>query len=195
VLKDEDPNVKVRAATTMCLCAVTADLNKMIALDEYFHSNNPADNMSNTDNRENLGLPQQADAIIKYIIKWIKEYSTGGTILMRGMIDVYVDSADLGFRQVLEMKANEYGIFNLRFKPATKISIQSRVDFDRLMFAYSDFLISEKCPNLVREIKNMRRGKKGEARSDGNDHIKNAQEYAVAPLLSSLRRWKTFKEH
>jgi hypothetical protein len=41
----------------------------------------------------------------------------------------------------------------------------------------------------------MRRGKKGEARSDGNDHIKNAQEYAVAPLLSSLRRWKTFKEH
>lgn len=195
VLKDEDPNVKVRAATTMCLCAVTADLNKMIALDEYFHSNNPADNMSNTDNRENLGLPQQADAIIRYIIKWIKEYSTGGTILMRGMIDVYVDSADLGFRQVLEMKANEYGIFNLRFKPATKISIQSRVDFDRLMFAYSDFLISEKCPNLVREIKNMRRGKKGEARSDGNDHIKNAQEYAVAPLLSSLRRWKTFKEH
>ncbi len=195
VLKNEDPNIKVRAATTMTLCAITKDLNKLVMVDEYFHSNNPSDNMTNTDNRENLGLPAQADAIIGYILEWIRFYGGTGTLLMRGTINVYVDSADLGFRQVLEMKAKECGIYNIKFMGATKMSIQSRVDFDRLLMAYGDFIVSDKCKNLNREIKNMRRGKKGEAREDGNDHTKNSQEYAVAPLLSSLRRWKNFKQH
>lgn len=195
VLKNEDPAVKVRAATTMCLSAITKDLNKLIAVDEYFHSNNPADNMFNTDNRDNLGLPQQADALIQYIIKWTNQYSNLGTILMRGMINVYIDSADLGFRQVMEMKANEYGLFNIRFMPSTKLSIQSRVDFYRLLMAYGDFQVSEKCPNLKREIKNARRGKKGEAREDGNDHMLTCIEYGSTPMLASLRRWKTFKQH
>lgn len=195
VLKNEDPNIKVRAATTMTLCAISKDLNKLIMIDEYFHSNNPSDNMTNTDNRDNLGLPAQADAIIKYIIEWIRLYGNSGTILMRGLINVYVDSADVGFRQILEMKARECGLLNIKFMAATKRSIQSRVDFDRLLMAYGDFVMSDKCKNLNREIKNMRRGKKGEAREDGNDHAKNSQEYAAAPLLPSLRRWKTFKEH
>lgn len=195
VLKNEDPNVKVRAATTMCLCALTSDCNQVIAIDEYFHSNNKSDNIWNTDDRENLGLPAQADRIMQYIIKWIKQYSESGTILMRGQINVYVDSADLGFRQTLEMKANEYGIYNINFMASTKISIQSRVDFDRLQMAYGEYIVSDKCKNLVREIKAMRRGKKGEARENGNDHLKNSEEYAKAPLLPQLRRWKTFKQH
>lgn len=195
VLKNEDPNKKVRAATTMSLNAISRDLNKMISIDEYFHSNNPSDSHLNTDNRNNLGLPQQADALIQYIIKWMKLYGESGTILMRGQINVYVDSADLGFRQVLEMKANEYGLYNLKFYASTKLSIQSRIDFDRLMMAYGDYIITDRCPNLIREIKQCRRGKKGEAREDGNDHVITACEYSRAPLLPSLRRWKTFKEH
>ncbi|WP_281512245.1 PBSX family phage terminase large subunit [Mammaliicoccus vitulinus] len=195
VAKNEDPNIKIRAATTMVLCAITSDLNKCITIDEYFHSNNPSENMWNTDNKENLSLPQQADALLQYIIKWIKLYSESGTMLMRGTINIYVDSADLGFRQILEMKANEYGLYNLRFMGSTKKSIQSRVDFDRLLMAYGDYIITDKCINLKREIKAARRDKKGGAREDGNDHILTASEYARAPLLSSLRRWKTFKEH
>ena len=195
VLKNEDANKKVRAATTMSLNAISRDLNKMISIDEYFHSNNPSDSHLNTDNRNNLGLPQQADALIQYIIKWMKLYGESGTILMRGQINIYVDSADLGFRQVLEMKANEYGLYNLKFYASTKLSIQSRIDFDRLMMAYGDYIITDRCPNLIREIKQCRRGKKGEAREDGNDHVITACEYSRAPLLPSLRRWKTFKEH
>lgn len=193
--KNEDPNIKVRAATTMSLCAITGDLNKLVVIDEYFHSNNMADNMSNTDDRENLGLPQQADRLIQYIIRWIQEYGDTGTILMRGTINVYVDSADVGFRQVLELKAREAGLYNIRFFGSTKLSIQTRVDFDRLLMAYGDMLVSDKCKNLIREIKNMRRGKKGEAREGGNEHSKDGQEYAAAPLLPSLKRWKTFKQH
>lgn len=195
VMKNEDASVKVRAATTMTLNAVTRDLNKMVVVDEYFHSNNKGDNMFNTDNRDSLGLPAQADALIQYIIKWIREYANLGIMLMQGTINVYVDSADLGFRQVLEAKANEYGLFNINFMASTKISIQSRVDFDRLMMAYGDFIISNKCKNLIREIKNARKGKKGEARADGNDHVITACEYGRQPLLSSLRRWKNFKVH
>lgn len=195
VLKNEDPNIKVRAATTMVLCAVTSDLNKAIVIDEYFHSNNPADNSFNTDNRENLGLPAQADAIIKEILKWIKLYGNSSTILMRGQINAYVDSADVGFRQMLEMKANEYGIYNINFIASTKLPIQSRIDFDRLLMAYGDYIVSDKCKNLIREIKNAKRGKKGEPREDTNDHVLTAAEYAKAPLLSQLRRWKTFKIH
>lgn len=193
--KSEDANVKVRAATTMTLCAVTSDLNRMIVIDEYFHSNDPSQNETNTDNRDNLGLPQQADALIKYILKWINLYGNQGTILMQGTINIYVDSGDLGFRQVMEMKANEYGLYNLNFFPSTKMSIQSRVDFYRLMMAYGDFIVTNKCPNLTREIKVCRRGKKGEARENGNDHAINCAEYGFQPLLSSLRRWKTFKQH
>ena len=195
VLKDEDPNVKIRAATTMTLNAISRDLNKKITIDEYFHSNNPADNVFNTDNREKLELPQQADALINYIIMWMQFYGATNTILMKGTINVYVDSADLGFRQVLAMKAREFGLFNINFIPSTKISIQSRVDFNRILLAYGDWIISDKCKNLSRELKNARRGKKGEAREDGNDHVITAEEYGSQPLLSSLKRWKSFKQH
>lgn len=193
--KHDDPNVKIRAATTMTLCAITSDLNKMVAIDEYFHTNIKGNAMWNTDDQETLGLPAQADRLLQYIIKWINLYSNSGTILMNGTINVYVDSADVGFRQVLEMKANEYGLYNLRFMGSTKISIQSRVDFWRLMMAYGDFIVSDKCKNLKREIKAARKGKKGEAREDGNDHLLTALEYGSQPLLPSLRRWKTFKQH
>lgn len=195
VLKNEDPAVKVRAATAMSLQAISRDLNKLVFIKEYFHSNNPADNVFNTDNRENLGLPQQADALIKYIILWINQYSSAPNLLMKGVINIYVDSADLGFRQIMEMKANEYGLYNLRFIASTKLSIQSRVDFWRLLMAYGDLIVSNECKNLVREIKNARRGKKGEAREDGNDHILTASEYGATPILPILRRWKTFKQH
>jgi hypothetical protein len=195
VLKDEDPSKKVRAATTMSLVAITSDLNKLVTIEEYFHSNNKSDNAWNTDDREDLSLPKQADRLIEYIIRWMKAYEDSGTILMKGMINVYVDSASPGFRDLLDMSARKYGVFNLRFIGSTKISIQSRVDFYRLLMSMNDFIISDKCKNLKREIKACRRGKKGEAREDGNEHLLNAHEYGATPLLSSLKRWKTFKQH
>lgn len=196
ILKNDDPAKKIRAATTMSLNALTSDLNKIITLEEYFHSNNPSQNQTNTDNRDVLGLPAQADACLKYIMKWIQFYSVfPDGILMKGTINVYVDSADIGFRNTLELKAHEYGLYNINFMGSTKLSIQSRVDFDRLLMAYGDWEISDHCPNLAREIKNARKGKKGEAREDGNDHMLTCVEYSKAPLLPSLRRWKTFKQH
>ena len=195
VKKDEDQDIKVKAATTMSLCAITTDMNKLVCIDEYFHSNNKSDNMSNTDDREKLTEPQQLDRICEYIMKWKNMYSQGPTILMKGQINIYVDAADIGFRQALEVKLREYGIYGCQVMASTKRPIRTRVSFENLLMAYGDFIVSNKCPNLIREIKNCRKGEGNVARADGNDHILNAQEYATAPFYPMLNRWKSFKEH
>lgn len=195
VKKNQDVATRIKAATTAQLVAVTSDYKKIVSVAEYFHSNDKAFNSVNTDNKDNLTSPQLMDAIIKQIIEWIKIYSPSNTGLMRGEINIYVDCADIGFKQGLELKAREYGLYNLSFYGSTKISIQSRVDFIRLMMAYADFLVVDQCKNLIREIKNSRKGETGEPRVDSDDHAINANEYGWAPFRLSLLRWKTFKEH
>ncbi len=195
VKKGENVATRIKSATTMQLCAITKDLSKMVVLDEYFHSNNKAYNYVNTDNKDEMTEPQLVMKCIDTIIQWRNKYGqdNSGTILMKGTINVYVDSADLGFRQALELEANRQGLYNVRFFQSTKLSVQSRVDFERLMMAYGDFEISTMCKNLIREMKNARRGEKGEAREDNDDHALTAMEYGFAPLLPSLRRFKSFK--
>jgi len=200
VLKHQDREQIVRSATTMSLVGITSGYDKIISIDEYFHSNNMSDNQSNTDNRENLEIVQLADALINKIIEWSRFYgqmnSRRTSNLMRGTINVYIDSADIGTRQVLDAKAKEYGIYNIRFMASTKISIQSRIDFYKLMMAYGDFKVcQEKCPNLIRELKYARKGEDQAPRADGNDHQLNSHEYGTTPLLANLRRWKNFKVH
>ena len=114
---------------------------------------------------------------------------------MKGTINVNVDSADLGFRQSLELEARKRGIYNVVFNPASKISIQSRIDFSRQLMAYGNFKVCDQCKNLIRELKNSRKGEKGEPRKDTDDHAINAHEYGWAPFRHSIIRWKTFKEH
>lgn len=195
VKKDEDQEVKIKAATTMCLCAITNDLNKLVCIDEYFHSNNKNDNKVNTDDREKLTEPQQLDRICEYIRKWIIMYESSNTILMKGTINIYVDSADIGFRQSLEIKLREHGIYNCQVFASTKRPIRTRVSFTNLLMAYGDLVVSDRCKNLAREFRNARKGEGNIARADGNDHCINSQEYSTAPFYPLLNRWKSFKEH
>lgn len=194
VKKTEDQNIKIKAATTMSLTAITHDFQKLVVIDEYFHSNNKNDNMSNTDDRENLTEPQILDRCCEYIKKWIEMYGSGPTILMKGLINIYVDSADVGFRHALELKLREHGVYNCNVMASTKRTIRTRVSFTNLLMAYSDFLVCDRCKNLIREIKNARKGEGNLARADGNDHIINAMEYGQAPFYLNLNRWKDFKE-
>lgn len=192
--KGENPDVKIKAATTMTVCGITGDMGRLICLEEYFHSNNQSDNASNTDNRDKLTEPQQIDACAEQIIKWINKYSSSNNILMKGQINIYVDSADIGFRQSLEVKLREKGIYNCNCMGSTKRSIRTRVSFENLLMAYEDLIVSENCKNLIREFKNARKGEKGEARKPGNDHVNDAFDYAVAPFFPMIVRWKDFKE-
>lgn len=181
-------NGRIRSATTMQLVGLTRDFEKLICIDEYFHTNEGKLTEQKTE-------PQLMEEIIDKIIEWrdvtYKEHPT----LMKGIICVYVDSGDKGFRQGLELIAKNKGLYNVSFQASTKKRIQTRVDFIRLIMAWKEFLISEKCQNLKREIRNSRKGEHGEVRENFDDHAVNANEYAWATLVGYLRRWKTFKEH
>ncbi len=195
VKKNENQDIKIKAATTMSLGAITADNKTLVTIDEYFHSNNKNDNATNTDNRDNYTEPEQIDACARQIKEWIKEFASSPTILMKGQINIYVDSADIGFRQNLEIKLREYNIFNCNVMASTKRPIRTRISFTNMLMAYGEFIICDRCKNLIREIKNCRKGEGNKARADGNDHIINAQEYSTASFYPKLVRWADYKEH
>ena len=179
-------DVRIRSATTMQMVGITSDFGKLCCINEFFYSNEN-ELVKKTE-------PQLMEDIIDTLIKWKELYNNHPT-LMKGIIPVYVDCADIGFRQGLEMMAKKKGLFNVTFMASTKIRIQTRVDFIRLIMAWGEFLVSEACANLIREIKNSRKGEKGEVREDFDDHAINSNEYAWQPLIKRLRRWKDFKEH
>ena len=179
-------DVRIRSATTMQMVGITRDFNKLVCIDEFFYSNEN-ELVKKTE-------PQLMEEIIDTLIEWSNKYYTHRDI-MKGIIPIYVDCADIGFRQGLELVAKRRGIFNLKFIASTKIRIQTRVDFIRVLMAWGEFLVSTECPNLIREIKNSNKGEKGEPREDIDDHAINANEYAWASIIKRLKRWATFKEH
>lgn len=176
----------VGSATTMQLVAMTADSSKMICLDEWFWSNE-------TQKEKKTGPQMQTEMIAK-IRDWVIKYERNPGLL-KGKIPVYVDCADSGgFRDGLELEARRQGLFQATFMPSTKIRILSRVYFSRRLMSYGDFLVSRDCLNLIRELKTCKKGAKGAAREDINDHAINACEYAWASFRRMFRQWKDFKE-
>jgi len=167
---------------TMVLTGVTADYSKIVPLNEWFYSNE--------NETIKKGSPEIAENMIKEILQWRQMYQMWGTIVC------YVESADPGgFRTLLESKAQELGLYNARFIASTKNKIQTRVDFENLMMAMGDLMITDICQNLIREIKNARAAEDGSPREDIDDHTINAFEYSSIPLWNRIKRWKEFKEH
>lgn len=179
-------DVRVRSATTMQLLGLTMDCEKVVCIDEFFYSNEQQ-MVKKTE-------PELMTECIKKIIQWKELYSMHPD-LMKGIIMVYVDCADIGYRQGLELEARRQGLFNVKFMPSTKIRIQTRVDFIRLIMAYGEYLVCSNASNLIRETKNSRRGENGKAREDIDDHAINASEYSWVSFINKLKRWKQFKEH
>lgn len=197
--RGEDPERTVRSATTMSLVGITRGFDKIVVIDEYFHSNSQSDNQTNTDGRESLTHAQLVGRLVRKIAEWQAKYGVRGRsgALMKGTIRCYVDSADQGTIDDLIMEARRQGLFSAEFMGSTKLSIQTRIDFERLMMAYGCFLINgETCGNGVREYRTARKGDRGEPRVPGNDHFIDATNYAWAPFRNEIILWKTqFKEH
>ena len=137
--------------------------------------------------------------IMKTLVDWVKKYSNTprGNLLMKGTVNCYVDNADQATIDSLQMMCNNYGLYNFNFLNCTKKPIQTRVDFERLLMAYSCFHVNKDwCPNTIREYKTARKGEDGSARAPGNDHCLDSVSYSLAPFYSSITMWKTqFKEH
>lgn len=198
VLKNENADEKIRSATTMALIGITRN-SEIVLIEEYFHTNDTSVSDVNTDTKEPLEYPQLIQQCATYIQKWINKYSGNtkkGNFLMKGTINVFVDNADIITIGELERVCHNAGMFNVEVGPCTKLRIQSRVDFERLMMAYGKFkVVAANCPNAVREYKLARKGEKGEARAPGNDHLIDSVNYSWAPFRTSLDMWKDFKEH
>ena len=178
-------NVRVRSATTMQLVGITNNYSQLVSINEFFYTNE-RELIKKTE-------PELMEELIDTIISWKNMYVFNQTLL-KGSILVFVDCADIGFRQGLELVAKKKGLYNVIFQGSTKIKIQTRVDFIRLIMGMGDFKVSEACSNLIREFRNSRKGEKGQAREDIDDHAINANEYAWQPIIQRLKRWKDFKQ-
>lgn len=200
VLKGEDPSKKVKSATVMELVALGDGYARLYAVDEYFHSNDPYYNATNTDDRQDLDQPELVRRVASTLSEWFKRYKIHPR-LMKGTVSVFVDSADSGFRDdlILELRRQSMKDPELRkvevYISPKIITIQTRVDFEKYMYDCGCLIHSERCKNLTRETKECRRGEKGEAREDGNDHAQNAFEYGMMPMLGDVIEFKDWKEH
>lgn len=176
---------KVKSAMTAVLSALTMDSSMMVALNEWFFTNEGKD----------ITHRKEATDCAEDMIRWIislKDRYYKAPVLMKGKIRVYVDSADTEFCSILSMWANRLGLQNVFFLKSTKFSIWARTNFEKTMFGWGCALVSHECPNLIREVRNSTKGEKGEARSDLDDHTINAWEYGWASFSPQIRAWKQF---
>lgn len=172
--------MRYKSATTMVLKGLTHDYQRLIALDEMFITN------------QGRAIPLTQPEIITIFANKIKDWQTQ---YARYNIGCYVDCADIGFKDSLQLKLKEIGVYSVYCMGSTKKPIEERVSFTNMMFAYGDYIISTNCKNLLREMRNSQKGEDGEPREDFDDHTINANEYADAPLYNYINTYKEFVKH
>jgi len=186
----QTPEERVKSAHAVTLVGITDDYERIVVLDEYYHTEIERNGSYNTDGPGTLGVAELVLRTAQTIIRWERDYARniGG-----GTINVFVDSADVAFRQLLAVELSMINRDDIYVSPSTKLSVQARVDFEKTMLAWGDFIVSDSCRNAIREFRNARRDHNGRARTDGDDHVLTSLEYALTPLLPDVRRWKQFK--
>lgn len=174
---------RLGSANTMQLIGVSMDYNTIVAIDEYFDSN---EGRSETEKKRSPTIQKE---MIDKIVVWQEMHRWSGRL-----INCYVDCADSGgFIDGLVLEARNRGLYNVRFIPSTKIPILTRIYFTNIMHAYGAMIYSERCKNLIRETRNARKAEDGKPRQDFDDHAINAWEYGWAAIRRRVKLWKTFK--
>jgi len=175
------PNGRYRSANTMVLMGLVNGNQKMVAMDEYFDSN------------DGRVVPKTEPEVIEEMVcrlrEWMAHYGLGAY-----RIRIYIDCADIGFRDNFVRHCKDKRIYNVVIGGATKLPIEARVQFSRQMMAWSEYLVCGKCQNLIRELGNSQKGDNGEARENLDDHAINASEYAWYPWHSKIKRWTEVKQ-
>lgn len=178
---------RVKSATTVQLVGLTSDCQKIVAIDEWFHSNDGE--------LKPMTQDEEVRACVNVIKHWQDVVWKGHPDLFNGrMIPVYIDCADIGFRDAFIKECGRQLLYRAQATGSTKMGIQTRVDFIRWLLGYGECQICGKCQNLIREMDESRRGDKGETRENLNDHALNAWEYAWTPLKAYLMAWGQFKQ-
>ena len=196
VHKNEKPEERVKSAHAVELIGITDDYESIVVLDEYFHSEIERNGKYNTDEAGQLGVAELIKRTADVVQAWERKYRAANIGLFnRGQgIDIYVDSADVITCQLIQKEFEIRGMRYVRCFLSTKLSVQNRVDFEKVMMAWGNFIICEQCPNLIREMRAAHRDKNGRPRADGDDHALTACEYGFTPRLGDVSMWKNFKE-
>ena len=194
-LKGDTPSA-VHTAYVMTLNGIVADNQRIIsnrditggtivAINEYYWANELQ--------TEKKTQPQLFEDTINKLCEWLDLYQSNPTLL-KGTIYVFVDSADAGSLTSLQEYARRRGLIYVKFMASTKFKIHTRIMYTRLLMSWGEVRYSEACTNLIREIKQCRKGDKGEERADINDHAINSHEYGTAPMYTITKRWTNFKQ-
>lgn len=191
--RNQKTEERVKSAHAVMLVGVTDDYENIVVIDEYYHTEIERNGEYNTDEAGSIGIAELLSRTVKTILNWENKYSIERMGLLDGTIPIYVDSADQTFRQMLDDSLRMRGITYCDVFSSTKLSVQTRVDFEKIMMAWGNFIVCDQCKNAIREFRNARRGEKGQARTDGDDHALTSLEYAFTPLLPDVHRWKNFK--
>lgn len=196
VHKNEKPEERVKAAHAVELIGITDDYESIVVLDEYFHSEIERNGQYNTDESGQIGVAELIKRTADVIQAWERKYRPANIgLFRRGQpIEIYIDSADAITGQLIKKEFEIRGIYNIEVYRSTKISIQNRSDFEKVMMAWGNFIVCSQCKNAIREIKASHRDKNGRARADGDDHAITAFEYGFTPKLGLVHMWKQFKE-
>ena len=194
--RNQEVEERVKSATVLTLVGVTDDYENIVTLEEYYHTEIERNGEYNTDESGQIGAAELIKRCADYVCQWMHKYSyvTGGRIFgPRQMICIYVDNEDITFLQMLRKEFEMRNMYNVNLYQSTKMSVQNRVDFEKIMMAWGNFIVSSSCQNVIREFKNARRDPKGRARTDNDDHALTSLEYAFTPLLGDVHQWKKFK--
>ena len=185
---------RVKSAHAVMLVGITDDYENIVVLDEYYHTEIERNGEYNTDEAGTIGEPELLKRTVKTVYDWERKYGNSHIGVLDGSdINIYVDSGDVGFRQMLQKEFEMRNDWNIRCYQSTKLSVQTRVDFEKIMMAWGNFIVCDQCRNAIREFGNARRDSKGRAREDNDDHALTSLEYAFTPLLPDIHQWKQFK--
>lgn len=175
---------RYKSATTAQMVGIQRTTNKLYVLDEYFWSNQGK--MS----EDKKSVVTIANEIHDRLVNFCAKYN------ITNRLNVYVDNADIGFRDMLiKISIEKSTQYMFAFYGSTKDKIERRVYFERLLFTYNEIFIMPQCKNLIREIQNSQVGERQIIREDFDDHCLNAFEYGWIKLAKTyIYRYKTLTD-
>lgn len=172
------------------LTGLTRKLDEVCYLDEFFHQNDPS-------LQNDKGPFEYIEDFVNEVTRYYEEYCIPFGIRV---IEVYVDSADKGFRIALEKIVRERRLYWISIKRLNKketllkekSNIKSRIVFENILQGYGKVWYSERVPHLIESTKkaefknNIRLDNKKTAKYIGS---LDAKEY------STMSRMKIIKDN
>lgn len=163
---------QVESATSGMWIGFQGVYDKVVLLDEYYHSN-----ALEVRKKE---INQYVSDLVNFYVSKMLEFKVNKKIF------VYVDNAAPGFIQLLNQEALRQKAFLLKFLSCWKRQVKERQDITKGLMAQKRWLATNKCVNYVSEIENAEYDKDKEVRVKDPCHTIDGSEYGTTPYFEKL---------